>query len=67
MTTFPAQSLAPVGSDNGPMADVVPLRRRTEDKASCRRIQPWRTRGRLACASDLDCDPDKLCVDGECT
>jgi hypothetical protein len=48
------------------MADVVPIRSRAEEKAPCRHIQPWRTRGRLACVSDFDCDPDKLCVDGEC-
>ncbi|MER7695017.1 hypothetical protein, partial [Streptomyces sp. NPDC097610] len=64
--TFPAPPLDPVGPDDASLADVVPIRRRAEGTASCRRIQPWRTQGRLACASDLDCDPDKLCVDGAC-
>ncbi|MFI9569019.1 hypothetical protein [Streptomyces rishiriensis] len=66
MTTSPAPFPDPVGPDEAPMADVVPIRSRAESQVPCRRIQPWRTRGRLACLSDFDCDPDKLCVDGEC-
>ncbi|MER6091636.1 hypothetical protein [Streptomyces bluensis] len=69
MTTSPAPFPDPAGPDDAPVADVadvVPIRRRAEGSAPCRRIQPWRTQGRLACLSDFDCDPDKLCVDGEC-
>ncbi|MER6091647.1 hypothetical protein [Streptomyces bluensis] len=66
MTTSPAPFLDPAGPDEAPMADVVPIRGRAEERAPCRHIQPWRVRGQLACVSDFDCDPDKLCVDGEC-
>jgi hypothetical protein len=49
---------------------VVPIqvvsRRRAEAQAACLRIRPWRTTARLDCASDFDCDPDKLCVNGIC-
>lgn len=56
------------------LAPVVPISaassqrsaKKAKDQSACLRIRPWRATGRRTCLSDLDCDPDRLCVDSEC-
>ncbi|MET7694054.1 hypothetical protein ABZT06_39825 [Streptomyces sp. NPDC005483] len=74
MSTLPTPAPVPAESDGRVLAPVVPLRAagarpagaKAEGQDACLRIRPWRTTGRLDCLSDLDCDPDRLCVDSEC-
>lgn len=74
MSTPPTPAPAATASDGTPLAPVVPIsptgavraESRAEGQDACLRIRPWRTTGRLDCLSDLDCDPDRLCVDSQC-